>query len=62
MDGWMPVVECSQGLGREKSMDACGRVGLVSPREDRKSKATGTVGTHVSRNLDHPGVWCFARW
>jgi len=54
--GWTPVVECLEGLGGEKSVDACGRVGLMGQRVDRKSTATGTVGTHASRKLVEPGV------
>eukprot|EP00963_Diacronema_lutheri_P005245 scaffold408_cov347-Pavlova_lutheri.AAC.19 len=46
-----------EGKSREKSVDACCRVGLVSLREDLKSTATGTVGTHASRKLVEPGVW-----
>eukprot|EP00963_Diacronema_lutheri_P001047 scaffold66_cov299-Pavlova_lutheri.AAC.4 len=48
------VVECQKGPV-ERSVDACCCVGLVSLREDLKSTATGTVGTHVQSNLE-PGL------
>eukprot|EP00963_Diacronema_lutheri_P003028 scaffold244_cov372-Pavlova_lutheri.AAC.8 len=47
-------VECPRGPV-EGTVDACCCVGLVSLREDLKSTATGTVGTHVQSNLE-PGL------